>query len=316
MSAEPKKKTGRLTFKGDESFGASSKKSKKKKKKRQLEAENEDDPGDDITGAPPAWMFAETFEDVMGPVLLVSPGNLAVSTDAHFQLFFSPIEAEGRNVEPRQVTQVFVATLQPGSSTKLRLKSCFDRHLGTDPIGLVVCDSEAAGLAHEWEVVPVPSSADNTDSKEFALKSSFGKYLSVGITIAPPKDSEEYEEEDDKTSESMPIKTLKLRCDSVSIGSQETFKILCQASNAASRRSGKKAKKDRAGSDLVTLEAEGLKKAHGHSLGRVEYGQNLGSGLAQAQREGRLHETLLDKRAKMKRDKVFSTSVSLVGVQT
>ena len=259
-------KSSRLTFKGD------SKKPKTKKRK------HIDPTGSSSPAELQGWVVVSSKEDIVGPLMLLSnatPTLSCLAGDPHFRLFLSPTQSQNlQEVEPTQVSQVFVAKRLPDSS-KVSLKSCFDRHLGTDKFGLVECDKEAVGMAHEFEIIQKEDG--------WAFLSNFGHYLSV--QMAPGGTL---------------CKDAKLRCDSTFPGLQETFIILGQAAQKQKRI--RQASEEEV--DIAQVEMEKISKFHGHAYGKIDYGQNVGVGLSKAVKEGKLNEALVEKRSKMKRDKV------------
>jgi hypothetical protein len=173
------------------------------------------------------------------------------------------------------VNQVFVVKTILDSK-KILLKSCFDRHLGTDSSGSIECDKEAAGSSHQWEIV------SSQDGKGLALKSYYDTFLS--IQFLSDQDSNNFKKAKVKTDHEQ--------------SSYTNLSFYLQASSLVSTTAKKEI-------DWVEVESEKLKVSHGHMLGKVKLTKDFGSGLSDAIRKGNVNETLLERRSKMKRDKVF-----------
>jgi protein FRG1 len=287
-------KTSALRFKGESGPVAAKKQKKSKRKAREDEGSGDVvskkaskmTKGDTSSSASESvWTRVDKVTEARGPLLLVTSAVSAdsltfISSDTQFQMFLSAASTQKLDeIEPNQVNQVFIAKEFPGSSggNKISLKSCFDRHLGTNQYGVLDCDKEALSSLHEWELIPREDG--------FALHSpTFGTFISV-----------------DGSSGS--IKETKLRCDSKTIGTKEIFTLFCQKSAKEASKASSKSK-DKVTKDLAFLEAEKIKQFHGHPLGKVRLGASIGEDLGDAAKEGKLNEAMLDKRSKMKRDKV------------
>ena len=221
---------------------------------------------------PSGWIQAKTI--ISGPCMIISSfpfGLAALAVDPQFKLYWIPLNLNDP-IEPTQVNQVFVLK-QILDSKQILLKSCFDRHLGIDSNGSVECDKEAAGMNHQWEIIK--------DSEcKFSFKSFLGSFLTVDFAL----DSDNF-------------KKAKLKSDSCK-SKNSCFSIYIQASSFISTTAKKEV-------DWVEIEAEKLKSSHGHTLGKVKLYKDLGSGLSESIKKGNVNETLLERRSKMKSDKVF-----------
>lgn len=251
-------KASRLSFKGD---------SKPYKRKKTKSTEEQNPEPSLATG----WI--KTSSIISAPCLIISSfpfGNSALAVDPQYKLYWAPLDS----IEPTQVNQVFVVKTILDSK-KILLKSCFDRHLGTDSVGSVECDKEAAGLSHQWELVSLQDG-------NFALKSYFDTYLSIHF----PAD------EDSKN-----FKKAKVHTDQ-ELSKNTNFSFYMQAASLISTSLKKEI-------DWVEVESEKLKASHGHMLGKVKLTKDFGSGLSDAIKKGNVNETLLERRSKMKRDKVI-----------
>lgn len=251
-----------LRFKGD---------SKKRKIKRSKQTKEESLQEQDSAQG---WVRVDSVSDIAGPCLILStatPISSILACDTQYSLFFSPMNSNDlSDIEPNSVNQVFQAK-RLLDSNKIAIKSCFERHLGTDKFGLVECNKLAVGMDTEWVVIPKEDG--------FGFQSNWDSYLSLHIP----------------ESESTSLKDVKLRCDSDSIGSKETFIILCQASVLSQAKRIKKEQE----LDVLEIEQGKLKEFQGSG----KLGSDFGVGLGKAMKEGKLNEALLDKRSKLKRDK-------------
>ncbi|KAJ3410769.1 hypothetical protein HDV05_003271 [Chytridiales sp. JEL 0842] len=259
-------KSMRLSFKGDP---------KKKKKKKS----NADKDFDTYSGPTEGWTSADIFEDIQGPVMIVSgitePPSVLCCSERDNKLYFKPL-ADPRmnltNAEPDDVEQVFLATKLPTGGSKISLKSAFDRYISTDKFGVVSCETEAVGPTEEWEVV--------IRDDGIGLLSARSKYLSADESGAKGSQS------------ALP------RADSEEMKFKEVFKVRCQAQYKIKSR---KRKAEESSVDANLLELEQIKKFHSH--GKVILTDDDRYDLKKAKKAGALNEALLDRRAQMKSDK-------------
>ncbi|KAJ3336408.1 hypothetical protein HDU91_001789 [Kappamyces sp. JEL0680] len=176
-----------------------------------------------------------------------------------------PAKTTDRESGPWSATQVFIA--RPLSSTKITLKSCFDRYLGCDKIGNVDCAAEAAGV-------------QVGDKVGWALQSSiWGTYLS--------------------------LKNGVLRGDAEEAGPDETFLIKVQFDYIKDALDERK-KQTKGGYGEISaadMEIDSLKRFHSFGKKELLGLERDTSDLARARKEGNLNEVLLERRSKLKRDK-------------
>lgn len=288
-------KPSKLTFKGDS--GASSS-SKPKKKRKHAETAAADEP---LEG----WIDAKSLEDVTGPVLLITavtepPSILCSSADSSLLTLrkLDPSMSVS-NVEPDTVADVFIAKrVDPFRAASVAFKTPTGFHIGCDKFGIVGAEREAVGPTEEWTLV------QREDG--FALENAYGKFLKADRDAAPRGGG-------------------AVRADSESVGFAEVWRIRCQASVRAKKKSKEESKEE----DLASLEVETLwvhcsvscwylfftdvfsviwnvysKARQTWGLGRVKAPTGDLSELKSAKNEGRLNEALLDRRAKLKSDKV------------
>lgn len=155
-------------------------------------------------------------------------------------------------------------------------KSPFGKYLTTDSLGQVACNKDAVSPLAEWTLIIKPEGV--------SLQSVNQKFLSF----------------DPKTS--------RLRCDSETIGFNETFIVKCQADRKKTRLIEKFNAERRANLKLGTskqeLEAlEELEAKRMQSGGKSKsFANKSANDLKRAAEEGNLRETLLERRIKSKHD--------------
>ncbi|BGP37967.1 hypothetical protein JCM10449v2_001894 [Rhodotorula kratochvilovae] len=200
-----------------------------------------------------------------------------------------PSEALSANehAEPSDVHHVWVCSRVLDSNDKVTFRSGAGKFLGCDELGRVSAELEARGMQEEWTLEAV----EGGDGR-IAIKSAYGKYLSVDV-VAGGK--------------------VELRGDEEKEGATERWRIMMQgeyvvkAKQQFNERNGIKTKPD-AGytvvTDLAGAEVDAIKRFHHHgrgssSVGTVEDVRDL----KKARKEGRLAEAMLDRRAKLKSDR-------------
>lgn len=195
------------------------------------------------------------------------------------------------DVAPNTVHQVWVATNIPMSS-KWTLKSTQGTFLGCDKYGEVIATNEARGPQEEWTLYQVdvmPSSDDRIlagPRRGFAFQSMYGGYLAL----------------DDPTETQA---KRRLRADGQEVTSLSVWDLNVQWKFRHAYRQMHRATKVAPTAQASLLDEE--------RLSRSRQGWNAGTShhftkesrreLVQAQREGRLAEAMLDRRAKLKSDK-------------
>ena len=159
-------------------------------------------------------------------------------------------------------------------------KSSFGKYLTCDSIGQISCSKEAVSPLAEWTLIIKPEGV--------SLQNVNQKFISF--------DSE----------------TGRLRCDSETIGFNETFIVKCQSDRKKmrlidkfnnERRSNLKIGTSQA--ELTSIEEDESKKMQSFGWGRAKHSStssNSPSDLKRAADEGNLRETLLDRRIKSKHD--------------
>ena len=155
-----------LSFKGE-------KKPHKKRKKRDEDDGLPTTASTNTSNQPPSseddtWVSCDTPTDLSGPTLLVLPTSnppTALSTDAHGNIFASPlenlIEGDPSTAEPHDVRQVWIATkiegLRPG---EVSFKGWNGRYLGCDGKGGLSARREAIGKEEGFVIVEVDGDGD------------------------------------------------------------------------------------------------------------------------------------------------------------
>ncbi len=124
------------------------------------------------------WVDAECIQDLNGPLIFVGRGGdtlrICVCSEEGGSIFAVPLReallsGSFSELEPNSVSQVLVAqSLIPG---KYSFKSAYGRYITSDVLGKVAAIKEAVGPHEEW--LPVRR-ADG-----FAFESLHGKFLSI-----------------------------------------------------------------------------------------------------------------------------------------
>ncbi|GAA6027070.1 hypothetical protein JCM8097_006087 [Rhodosporidiobolus ruineniae] len=209
---------------------------------------------------------------------LVDPSSLSSSSTS------SDPTSEG----PSDVHHVWVCTRIPDTLDKVTFRSGSGKFLAADEYGAVTADREARGTQEEWTV----EEAAGGEKGRFAVKSSYGKYLSVDV-VAGGK--------------------IELRADEANEGETERWKVLMQgefvgkARKQDLERRGIKTRPDNGltiVTDLAGAEVDAIKKYHHHAKGSDLVGSaDDVRALKRAKKEGKLAEAMLDRRAKLKSDR-------------
>ncbi|KAG7189042.1 hypothetical protein KM043_008633 [Ampulex compressa] len=160
-----------------------------------------------------------------------------------------------------------ILTAFPISETKIALKSGYGKYLGVDKKGIVVGRSDAVGMIEQWE----PVFQDN----KLAILNNTGCFISVT-------------DEDD------------IVCQSKTAGNSEyvTMRSIVQRTDDPN----KGIPKEEQGS-LADVEVNYVRKFQKFQDKKLRINKADRSELEKAKVEGNLHETLLDRRSKMKADR-------------
>lgn len=217
----------------------------------------------EVDEEPEGWIFANTTDDLMGPLVLFSGNNL-ISVRESGQIFYDEINEQIDNFEPTEVAQVVIGKMfLPGAFC---LQSAYMRYFSSDQIGKVSATKEAVGTSERW-------TPEYLSNGVFAFKSAFDKFLSFDLREG-------------------------LRADAVAIGEYEEFRVKCQAREVWKRQKKQAAPVDTSKEDEEGAELEALRRARAIAPGRLQSKE-----LEEAAKGGKLHEALLDQRIKKKHDK-------------
>ncbi|ORZ39227.1 FRG1-like family-domain-containing protein [Catenaria anguillulae PL171] len=302
----------KLTFKGDPAATPSKSKSSSKKKKRShSEHEQSDSSTSRDTLPETGWARASHVDHLEGPLVILFPGSSVPSslynpTDSPHAIM-RPLDEylhappaqdvdlafDATAYEPTDVHSVFVIHKLVGSSSgddRWSIKSAEGRYLSAEKSGAVTCGSEAAGPKEEW--LPVFSAEE--EGGLVAFQSVWGGYLSVKDPL-------------EKRA------TWVLRCDKQDVGFCEQFcaKVQAEVVHEYRKRMAKNVKRrlneDGDGEDEdagAVKEAEVVKKFQSWGGGKLLLPSHAEKKeLFKAKKEGKLAETLLDRRSKTKSDR-------------
>ncbi|CAG4935259.1 unnamed protein product [Parnassius apollo] len=160
-----------------------------------------------------------------------------------------------------------IFTAFPAGENKFALKSGYGKYLGVSKDGVVIGRSDAVGPMEQWEPV--------FQDGQMAILSSLNKFMSVNP-------------EDDSVVAS-----------SLTAGERE----FCIIRSNKSRETGKVVLPDEEQGDLAEVEVNYVKKFQKFQDKKLRLNDGGVSELKKAKIEGNLHETLLDRRSKMKADR-------------
>ncbi|KAI0064479.1 hypothetical protein BV25DRAFT_1881704 [Artomyces pyxidatus] len=273
-------RSSKLKFKGD--------KVKKKRKREDGEGSSKRRRGDEEDQDPETWVQPDQASEIRGPTFIFHPSDpspICVNFDStRNRIMLHPLDKDQTEetkdrplVEriPTEVSQVWVTTRVAGSPTiNLRTGVGEGKFLSCDQHGLVSADREARGPQEEWTPVVL-------EDGMVAFMNNYEKYLGVDEVAGGQ---------------------LQLRGDSENVGFAERFfvKVQSQYKREAHEEEKKKEGKltnpsmDEASTNK-TFQAWGAGKSVVSGVDKKE--------LKRARKEGRLAETLLDKRAKLKSDR-------------
>lgn len=234
----------------------------------------------EITSLPDeGWIKATEPEDFLGPIMFIIPGEPVLLLKVNEEGGTLTLEEVESNAdEPISAANVLVG--QNLIPQVFSFKSAFGKYLTCDSVGQVSCNKEAAGPLAEWTLIIKPEG--------ISLQNVHQKFLSFDPKIG------------------------RLRCDSETIGFNETFIVNCQADRKKKRLIDKFNMERRSNlkigtsqSELESLEATESKKMQSFGWGRRDKSSNSttkSADLKRAAEEGNLRETLLERRIKSKHD--------------
>ncbi|TFK55135.1 actin-crosslinking protein [Heliocybe sulcata] len=239
---------------------------------------------------PEAWVLPDDPTQIRGPSFIFHPSDpspICVTFDStRNRIILHSLDRdksdEGKENPtlldrvPTEVSQVWVITRVAGSSTiNLRTGVGEGKFLSCDKHGLVSADREARGPQEEWTPVILPDGM-------VAFQNIYEKYLSVDEAAGG---------------------VLQLRGDSEEVGFAERFWVKIQ--NRYKKEATDEEKKRQAG----IVEGPSADEASvNHMYQAWGAGRSVVSGadkqeIKRAKKEGRLAETMLDRRAKLKSDR-------------
>lgn len=243
------------------------------------------------------WMQLIGPEAATGPIFItisspIDPSiRLALSANAVTQRVSLQPVAEGA-VDPRDTASVWVCTRVPDSETKVTLRAATSRYLAADSSGVISADREARGEQEEWEIV--------TAGDGFALRTRYGHYMSADEVAGGKVEIRADAERADSTSE---VWTVRM---------QRVFRNEMAKRRLAEKKQlgsglGPGAKGSTEGLTIIKdfrgNESSAIRKFQAPSSRGFAQSKESVANLAQAQREGRLGEEMLDRRAKLKSDR-------------
>ncbi|KAI0256973.1 FRG1-like family-domain-containing protein [Lactifluus subvellereus] len=275
-------KSLRLKFKGEKS-----------KKKRKHDDDNDvegtssshrrrhyaqDDEG------PEQWAHPDQATEIRGPTFIFHPSDplpICISFDAtRNRIALHPLEKveDGGSIlerTPSEVSQVWVITRVAGASTvNLRTGTGEGKFLSCDKHGLVTADREARGPQEEW--IPVV-----LEDGMVAFMNIYEKYLGIDEVAGGQ---------------------LALRGDSDAVGFQERFYVKIQ--NKYKQEAHEEERKKGGALDLPSTDEKSTNAIYqAWGAGRSVVSKGDKKELKRARKEGRLAETLLDRRSKLKSDR-------------
>ena len=268
MDQYGKVKSGSLKLKGE-------KKHKKHKKSKKREHSGERGDVDDAKKRRRemkedcerhgGWWAAEKIFEVAGPVAIQFPNSCYVKAMDNGKFVLGPPHGDGEPPAPEEV----LMALRSGDG-KISLKSGFDKYLRIDKAGYLLGVSDAVGGLELFEPI--------WEEGKCALLGANGKFLTA--------------DDDDM-----------LLCSQHSVGPMEVIRI---RSNKEREDVNKKSENpDEAGS-AAEIELRFTKKflKYQDKKYRARFDYDSQSQIMTAKSEGRLHEALLDRREKMKSDRM------------
>ncbi|GAA5802021.1 hypothetical protein HPULCUR_007481 [Helicostylum pulchrum] len=244
---------------------------KEPKKKKRKHRPTEQEEREAAITRDQVWVRADSLEDLVGPLFITHPSDppvcLTVDDDDRFMAFPIP-DLDESKAEPTIVQQVFVGSRIVGTTSAYSLKSANGKYLSSDKFGVVACNSEAIGGQEEWK--PTVTDAG------IAFESIHGKFLMVDEIAGGG---------------------VRIRADADDVGYCESFRVYCQTRFKYKPKTKKKA------TDDTGTELENFKRFQSWEPGKTHQTLDDKRALKKAKAEGKLAETLLDRREKVKADR-------------
>ncbi|KIY72079.1 hypothetical protein CYLTODRAFT_368209 [Cylindrobasidium torrendii FP15055 ss-10] len=277
----------RLKFKGE-----------KHKKKRKRDTDDDGRPSSskrrEEDRDPTEWVLPEAPNELRGPTFIIHPSdptpvsvNFNSTTTRIAVSALDKYRPEGDDEAPAvdvpllertptDVGQVWVTTRVAGSSTiNLRSGTGEGKFLSCDAHGIVTADRDARGPQEEWTPVVFPDGM-------VAFMNVYEKYLGIDEVAGG---------------------ALTLRGDSEEVGFKERFWVKIQFKYKKEANDEERQKKDGLAAGTKIDEAGANKTFQTWGAGRSVVSQADKKELKRAQKEGRLGEAMLERRAKLKSDR-------------
>jgi len=268
MDSYGKVKSGALKLKGE-------KKHKKHKKNKKREHSGEREGVDEVkkrkrevkedSDKHGGWWVAEKIFEVTGPIAIQFPNSCYVKAMDNGKFVLGPPHGDGEPPAPEEI----LMAMRSGEG-KISLKSGFDKYLRIDKNGYLMGVSDAVGSLELFEPI--------WEDGKCAFVAANGKFLSV--------------DDDDM-----------VLCNKHSVGPMEVIRI---RSNKEKEDVNKKAiNPDEVGS-AADIELKFTKKflKFQDKKYRARFDYESQDQIMSAKSDGRLHEALLDRREKMKSDRM------------
>jgi protein FRG1 len=215
------------------------------------------------------WFPIEKFEQITGQIAIeISPYQYVRALDNGL-FILGAAHSPGEQPDPEEIITAIRC------STQIALKSGYNKYLSVDSKSRLVGRSDAIGPREHFEPV--------FQDKKLALLGANGCFLSA-----------------DEDNEELPYILAKR----ATAGAQEMVKIRTNIDPEAVRREqAAKATADEEKGSLKEAEVNYVKKFQSFQDKKLRINSEQTVHLKSAKEDGRLHEVLLDRRAKMKSDK-------------
>lgn len=257
-------RTGRLKLKGHKDLKPVKK--HKSKKRTHEEAVAASDKEDIIKHG--GWWSVQNFSQISGALAIEFGERCYIKALDNGLFVLGPPHDEGDPPSPEEIFTAF-----PVGETKITLKSGYGKYLGIDRNGIVVGRSDAVSALEQWEPV--------FQDGKLALQAANSKFVSVS-----PEDDSFYAQ-------------------SITAGQDEILKLRCNKDLEADIESKKKNKGpiEEKGS-VEQIEINYVKQFQKFQDKKMRINTESREVLKSAKAEGYLHEVLLDRRSKMKSDRM------------
>lgn len=209
------------------------------------------------------WAEAKLVSEISGPVAIEFGSQTYVTAMDNGLFTLGPPHDEGDGPLPEEILTAIIV-----SETRIALKSGYGKYLGVDKDGTIVGRSDAIGPLEQFE----PVFQDN----KLAILASTGCFISI-------------RDEDDslvaKNRTAGPNELVKIRLNAVENMEEEIDKL------------------DEKKGNIKDIEKNYVKMFQKFQDKKMRMIEGKQSQLKKAQKEGKLHESLLDRRSKTKADR-------------